>query len=413
MRRIALTITLLVLLVSPGWAEVRTITATGEYRMGDNDTRADAKRLALQDAKRLALEKAGTYIESITEVKNFSLSRDELRAYAAGIVEVLESATKSAMEGETTIVRVDVTCKIDTAVVARQIDSLRKNEAIKVDLLLAQEEADRLRQELEAKTRELASVKSKTEAETVARARRSALTDQDANSLLTQARVVLGGSDKSFLAGSSSTEGRRRARSLIEQALSLNASMPRAHREMGILLQEEGDLEGAIAEYRAALRLKPGFAGAHTSLGIALYDKGDPEGAIAEFRMALSFEPGDAKTHANLGLALQAKGDLNGALAEIRTALRLEPDYAMAHNNLGTMLRAKGDQEGAIAEYRAALRLEPDNASAHYNLGNALKAKNKGTEAAREFREFLRLVPDSPKNRKFIDRAKAALRELE
>ena len=29
------------------WIEVREIRATGEYRMGDNDTRADAKKLAL------------------------------------------------------------------------------------------------------------------------------------------------------------------------------------------------------------------------------------------------------------------------------------------------------------------------------------------------------------------------------
>ncbi|MGH8694473.1 MAG: hypothetical protein ACREVM_09645, partial [Burkholderiales bacterium] len=52
-------------------AEIRTITATGEYRMGDKDTRTDAKRLALLDAKRLALEQAGTHIESITQVQNF------------------------------------------------------------------------------------------------------------------------------------------------------------------------------------------------------------------------------------------------------------------------------------------------------------------------------------------------------
>lgn len=43
-------------------AEIRTITATGEYRMGDNDTRTDAKRMALLDAKRLASGQAGTYL---------------------------------------------------------------------------------------------------------------------------------------------------------------------------------------------------------------------------------------------------------------------------------------------------------------------------------------------------------------
>lgn len=83
-------------------AEIQTITATGEYRMGDNDTRTDAKRLALLDAKRLALEKAGTYLESVTEIKNLQVSHDELRAYTAGIVEVTEQATKDVMEGAPT-----------------------------------------------------------------------------------------------------------------------------------------------------------------------------------------------------------------------------------------------------------------------------------------------------------------------
>jgi hypothetical protein len=50
---------LCLLCVGNGQAEVRTITATGEYRMGDNDTRTDAKRLALLDAKRPPLNKRG------------------------------------------------------------------------------------------------------------------------------------------------------------------------------------------------------------------------------------------------------------------------------------------------------------------------------------------------------------------
>lgn len=87
-------------IVSPSWAEIRTITVTGEYRMGDNDTRTDAKRLALLDAKRLALEQAGVYIESITEVKNLDLAKEEIRAYTAGIVEVVEQATRTMMEGK-------------------------------------------------------------------------------------------------------------------------------------------------------------------------------------------------------------------------------------------------------------------------------------------------------------------------
>ena len=245
MSRLTLALIVSALMTTSVWAEVRTITAIGEYRMGDNDTRADAKRMALQDAKRLALEQAGTYIESLTEVKNFALSNDEVRAYTAGIVEVTEQEVRSTMEGQQQIVRVDVTCKIDTDVVARQINVLRNNETVKAELLQARQEADRLRKELDAKTRELASVTSKTETETIAQARRKVLTEQDVNGLLTQAWVALAGSSGDLLVGSSSIEGRRRARSLIEQALALDASNPYMHETRGVLLAEEGNLREA------------------------------------------------------------------------------------------------------------------------------------------------------------------------
>ena len=159
-------------------AEIRTITATGEYRMGDNDTRIDAKRLALLDAKRLALEQAGTYVEGITEVKNFNLTNEEIRAYTAGIVEVMEQATRTTMEGETTVVRVDVTTKIDTDTVVRQIDALRKNEGMKTELVRLKAEGERLQQQAEIKTRELAALRSKSDVERLHNSDRHSLSKQ-------------------------------------------------------------------------------------------------------------------------------------------------------------------------------------------------------------------------------------------
>nr|MBI3614703.1 tetratricopeptide repeat protein [Nitrospirota bacterium] len=420
---------------------------TGEYRMGDNDTRTDAKRLALQDAKRLALEKAGTYIESLTEVKNFAVSKDEVRAYTAGIVEVTEQQARSTMEGETTVVQVDVTCKIDTDIVTRQIDALRKNETAKTELLASRQEADRLRQENDALRQSLAAAKSKPEFETLAQKRREVLTDQDVNSLLAQAWVALAGSQKTLTMGSSSESGRTRARSLMEQALALDATEPKVHLLMGTLHTEEGNLDGAIAAYHTALRLKPDADGAHYNLGIVLSAKGDVDGAITEFRAVVRLNPNDAQAHYNLGTKLSDKGDVDGAITAYHVALRLKPDYASAHYNLGNVLSAKGDVDGAIAEYRTAVRLKPDHVNAHYKLGGALlakgdlsggiaalravlhlnpddadahyglaaalKAQGRRTEAAGEFREYLRLAPDTPATRQWVEKAKAMLRELE
>jgi len=42
----------------------RIVTASGEYRMGDHDTRTDAVKLAIEAAKRHALEQVPTYLDS-------------------------------------------------------------------------------------------------------------------------------------------------------------------------------------------------------------------------------------------------------------------------------------------------------------------------------------------------------------
>lgn len=280
-------IALILMTVSSAWADVRMITASGEYRMGDNDTRSDAKRLALMDAKRLALEQAGTYLESVSEVKNLQVSRDDIRTYAAGIVEVKEQAASSTMEGETTVVRVDVTVQIDTAMVARQIDALRKNEHAKEELQQARAEAERLKQEVEAKGRELAALKSKAGAEPLLKEREQAFAKLDAQDLVVRAWRPIGARGGFAEGDPLPAQDRTNMKAMIQQAVILDPANARAHLTLGHLLQEEGNFKGAAREFRETLRLNPDLPRAHAGLGRALLADGRRDEAVREFRIFL------------------------------------------------------------------------------------------------------------------------------
>ena len=71
--------------LSRAYAEVKIIEADSTFIMGDNDSKVDARRIATQEAKRKALELAGTYVESLTTVKNYQLTKDEVMSYTAGV----------------------------------------------------------------------------------------------------------------------------------------------------------------------------------------------------------------------------------------------------------------------------------------------------------------------------------------
>ena len=78
--------------INVAYAEVieQTVDAVGEYRLGDNDTRAQAKDLALSDAKRVASEKVLVYVKTHTTVENFEIIKDRIETYSIAQMQILE-----------------------------------------------------------------------------------------------------------------------------------------------------------------------------------------------------------------------------------------------------------------------------------------------------------------------------------
>ena len=62
------------------FSEVKTFVKEYTYQASEDDSRNSSRVTAMPEVKRLLLEELGTYLESITEVKNFQLTKDQITA---------------------------------------------------------------------------------------------------------------------------------------------------------------------------------------------------------------------------------------------------------------------------------------------------------------------------------------------
>jgi tetratricopeptide (TPR) repeat protein len=143
---------------------------------------------------------------------------------------------------------------------------------------------------------------------------------------------------------------------------------PRAHYNMGLLLQRAGQMEGAAEQWEEALRIKPDYADAHYNLGLALVQEGQMQAAIQQWEQTLQFKPDFAEAHYNLGLAFAQAGRVPEAIEHWEQALRIKPDYVEAHYNLGVALENAGRLAEAVRRYEQTLKIQPDYVAAQKGL---------------------------------------------
>ena len=171
----------------PRSAEARTITARGEYRMGDHDNRADAVRLATEAAKQDALEQVATYVERITEVKDLNVTRDDIRSFTAGVVRVIDQTVTTRLEQDQVVIRVDITGEVEPQDVIQAIAALRENDQARQELLALRAETDRLQAQVDDTNRALAAASTPYDVQQYTDQRQDMLDQLQANALLSQA----------------------------------------------------------------------------------------------------------------------------------------------------------------------------------------------------------------------------------
>jgi len=160
------------------------------------------------------------------------------------------------------------------------------------------------------------------------------------------------------------------------------------------------NLQKAVVQFDAAVKLSPGFVPAYSGLSDAYTWAAYNEGFIRAIdarplakraaERAVQLDSMSAEAHTSLGVYMAwFDHDWDGGERELRRAIVLNPSYAYAHDQLNQLLGIVGRFDEAIAEGQRAIALDPlspsileDLATTVLYTGNAAMAHELARKAA-------------------------------
>lgn len=131
-------------------------------------------------------------------------------------------------------------------------------------------------------------------------------------------------------------------------------------------------------------------------LGDKLFADGQIDPAIAQFQAAVKLDPNDAQTQIRLANAYALVGRLAEANAAANKAVQIEPNNSRAHAQLARALSWSGQSDAAISEAQKALSLDASNVPARAFLSEAYLRAGRFGDAQKEADAAVRADANSP-----------------
>ncbi len=135
------------------------------------------------------------------------------------------------------------------------------------------------------------------------------------------------------------------------------------HNAMGLEFMSQGNIPGAISEYKIAIALKADksvSSAFHNNLGIAYLKIGKPEWAILCFENAISLNPNGFYFYENLVKAYAQAGKTQEKYRYFKR--KTEQNFENSYNwmMLGLLQERMGQRKNAVSSFQNYLLLEPE-----------------------------------------------------
>lgn len=171
----------------------------------------------------------------------------------------------------------------------------------------------------------------------------------------------------------------------VFDAVSLNIS--------GDKLYQNGDLEGAVEEYKTALKIDPDNLNVRNSLGVCYGSLGLSDEALDEFKAASEIDGGDVMTHYNAGLIHLSMNDSEKALECFLKAVSTGEAPFDVLFQIGRLYFEDEAYESAIEYFKKAETVNPRSNPLFRRMGKCYEALEKTVKAINAYKTAIKINP--------------------
>jgi hypothetical protein len=156
-------------------AEIKTITVTQSYKMGDNDSPNEARHICSIETRKSALEQALIYAGTLNAVKHYHLSKAEIKAYTSAALKI-KTTNQAWLDMVLTII---ATTDVDTDYFEKLISRIKSDQTLQNKFKEQQQKKEELEQALVPLQKKL-KLASLIEAEDLRKERNATIREIDA-----------------------------------------------------------------------------------------------------------------------------------------------------------------------------------------------------------------------------------------
>ncbi len=172
------------------------------------------------------------------------------------------------------------------------------------------------------------------------------------------------------------------------------------HNDLGVLLERDGDLRGALTQYQLARKKDPDLVLAYINAGNVLVKMNELIEAEQLYRQALEREPDQPQALNNMAWVLLLRGEKPaGAITLLERAIEVDAENRYRYlDSLGWALYRDGRIEEAAQTLARALEETPPAedyllGETHYHLGLICLERGEKQAADEHFRKSLEIYP--------------------